>query len=58
MRIDRPHDDYRLDLQVTKIELNVALGPDRFDLTRPAGAELVRVTSQSDSNQPAADSRP
>jgi outer membrane lipoprotein-sorting protein len=58
MRIDRPHDDYRLDLQVTKIELNVALGPDRFELTQPAGAELVRVTSQSDSNQPTADSRP
>jgi hypothetical protein len=43
IRIERPHDDYRLDLLVTKISLNEDLPPDRFALEQPAGSELVRV---------------
>src|SRR6267142_934943 len=35
LRIDRPHDDYRLDLQVSKIDLNVNLSADRFQLAQP-----------------------
>jgi outer membrane lipoprotein-sorting protein len=58
IRIDRPHDDYRLDLQVTKVELNVDLTPDRFQLPQPANAELVRVTSEADGRQPGRDSHP
>ena len=56
LRIDRPHDDYRLDLQVAKIELNVDLGADRFQLAQPANSELVRVTAANDSKSPAKDS--
>ena len=58
LRIDRPHDDYRLDLQVVRIELNVDLGAERFQLTQPANSELVHVTSATDSKPPAKDSHP
>jgi hypothetical protein len=43
IRIERPHDDYKLDLQVTKITLNEEIPADRFRLEQPAGAELVHV---------------
>lgn len=43
IHIERPHDDYRLDLQVTKIALNEELPADRFKLEQPQGSELVRV---------------
>jgi hypothetical protein len=43
IRIERPHDDYRLDLQITKVTLNEDLPPDRFKLDQPPGSELVRV---------------
>jgi outer membrane lipoprotein-sorting protein len=43
MRIERPHDDYRLDLQITKLSLNEQLPPDRFKLDQPPDTELVRV---------------
>jgi hypothetical protein len=43
IRIERPHDDYRLDLQITKLLLNEPLPAERFRLDQPAGAELVRV---------------
>lgn len=58
LRIDRPHDDYRLDLQVTKIDLNVDLPADRFALEQPPGAEVVHVTADAASKQPAKDSHP
>jgi outer membrane lipoprotein-sorting protein len=43
IRIERPHDDYRLDLQITKVTLNEDLPQDRFKLEQPAGSDLVRV---------------
>jgi outer membrane lipoprotein-sorting protein len=43
IRIERPHDDYRLDLQITKLLLNEQLPPDRFKLDQPPGSDLVRV---------------
>jgi len=51
IRIDRPHDDYKLDLQVTKITLNEDIPAERFKLDQPAGAELVRV-GESTENKP------
>jgi hypothetical protein len=47
IRIDRPHDDYSLDLQITKVSLNEPLPPDRFQLEQPPGSELVRVGEDS-----------
>jgi outer membrane lipoprotein-sorting protein len=58
VRIDRPHDDYRLDLQVSKVEINAELGADRFQLPQPAGAEVVHVTADTGAKQPAKDARP
>jgi outer membrane lipoprotein-sorting protein len=43
LRIDRPHDDYRLDLQIIKLSLNEDLPIERFKLEQPAGSDLVRV---------------
>ena len=43
MRLDRPHDDYELDLTITKLALNEDIPADRFHLEQPAGSELVRV---------------
>ena len=43
-RIERPHDDYRLDLQITKLSLNEDLPLERFKLEQPPGSDLVRVS--------------
>jgi len=58
IRIDRPRDDYRLDLQIAKIDLNVDLAADRFEISQPPNSELVRVESNGNSKQPASDSHP
>jgi outer membrane lipoprotein-sorting protein/predicted small lipoprotein YifL len=52
IRIERPHDDYKLDLQVTKVILNEEIPAERFKLDPPAGAELVRVGDATENNQP------
>ena len=52
IRIDRPHDDYKLDLQVTKIVLNEELPADRFKLEQPTGSELVHVGDATENKQP------
>ncbi|HLZ90543.1 MAG TPA: hypothetical protein VKQ28_02420 [Candidatus Acidoferrum sp.] len=43
IRIERPHDDYRLDMQIDKLLLNEQLPPDRFKLEQPPGSDLIRV---------------
>ena len=58
IRISRPHDDYQLELQVTKIALNEDLSADRFQLAQPLNAELVRVGEENDTKQPAKDAKP
>ena len=52
IRLERPHDDYKLDLQVTKISLNEEIPAERFQLEQPAGTELVRVSDGAESKQP------
>jgi hypothetical protein len=52
IRIDRPRDEYRLDLTVTKITLNESLAPDRFKLEAPEGAEIVRLTDTPEDKKP------
>jgi outer membrane lipoprotein-sorting protein len=39
--LDRPQDDYGLMLSVTEMEFNQPLEDDKFQMARPAGAELV-----------------
>ena len=52
IRIERPHDDYRLDLQIIKLALNEDLPPERFKLEQPAGTELVRVADAAEEKSP------
>jgi hypothetical protein len=52
IQIDRPHDDYRLDLQVSKLTLNEDLPADRFKLEQPAGSELIRVGEGAPEKKP------
>ena len=52
IRIERPHDDYQLDLRVTKVIMNEEIPAERFKLQQPAGAELVPVGKASESKQP------
>jgi hypothetical protein len=52
IQIERPHDDYRLDLQVTKLMLNEELPPDRFKLEQPPGSELVKVGEDTPEQKP------
>ncbi|HEY6943504.1 MAG TPA: hypothetical protein VI431_00085, partial [Candidatus Acidoferrum sp.] len=49
----RPHDDYKLELQVTKIAVNEDIPADRFKLEQPAGSELVRVGETMENKPPA-----
>lgn len=58
IRIDRPRDDYQLNLQITKVSLNEQIPAERFALEQPAGAELVHVNENVDDKQPAKESRP
>ncbi len=57
IRIDRPHDDYRIDLQITKLTLNDELPADRFQLVQPPNSELVHVGQDKDA-PPAKESKP
>jgi hypothetical protein len=52
IRIVRPHDDYKLDLQVTKVTLNEEIPAERFKLEQPAGEELVPVGEAPEKKQP------
>lgn len=49
--INRPHDDYTLALEVTKVALNQDLPAERFELAQPSGSELVRVGEDSEPKQ-------
>lgn len=52
IQINRPHDDYTLNLQVAKIALNDEIPAERFKLEQPAGSELVHVGEAAEKKQP------
>ncbi len=52
IRLDRPRDEYRLDMTVTKIALNESLAPDRFQIEPPQGAEIVHLTGAPEDKKP------
>jgi hypothetical protein len=58
IRIERPHDDYRLDLQIAKITLNDDIPLDRFKLEQPPGSDLIRVGESSEEKQPNQGAKP
>lgn len=57
IRIDRPHDDYRVDLQVTKLAINEEFPAERFQLAQPPNSELVKVGEENGATPPK-DSKP
>jgi hypothetical protein len=52
IRIERPHDEYRLDLAISKVALNEPLTAEQFKLEAPAGAEIVHVGEESGEKRP------
>jgi outer membrane lipoprotein-sorting protein len=48
----RPHDDYQLEIHITKLLVNEAIPADRFQLAQPPGTELVRVGEGAEELQP------
>jgi len=50
--INRPHDEYHLDLAISKIALNEPLTPEQFKLEAPAGAEIVHVGEEPGDKKP------
>jgi outer membrane lipoprotein-sorting protein len=49
--MQRPHDDYKLEIKVKKVSLNEVIADDRFHLEQPPGTELVKVGESGASNQ-------
>lgn len=43
IRMDRSHDEYRLDMTLSKVTINEPLDADRFQMQPPAGAEIVKL---------------
>lgn len=58
IRIERPHDDYQLTLDFTKLALNQEIPADRFQLEQPAGSELVRVDQSDNASKPSENQKP
>ena len=52
IRLDRPHDEYRLDMAVTKISLNEPIASDHFQLEPPQDVEVVRLSDASQDKKP------
>ncbi len=48
----RPHDDYQLEIRITRLTLNEDIAADRFRLEQPPGTELVRVGEGENRVQP------
>ena len=56
--IDRPHDDYKLEMQVAKVAVNEEIPADRFKLEQPPGSELVHVGETAADTKPSTESKP
>ena len=50
--IARPQQDYQLSLNITKLSLNADIPADRFNLSQPAGTELVNMGAGQEKPQP------
>jgi outer membrane lipoprotein-sorting protein len=52
IRIWRPQDDYRLEIQIMKLTINEPIAPDRFELPQPPGSELVALPETAKAAKP------
>lgn len=48
----RSADDYRLQINIAKLSLNVPISADKFHLAQPPGSKLVRVGPGAEESQP------
>ncbi len=52
IRLSRPHDDYQLDLAISKVALNTVIEPSRFQLDAPAGVTITHIQDNAGSVRP------
>jgi hypothetical protein len=52
IRLDRPHDDYRLEMNISKVAVNERIEDERFRLEPPAGAEIVHLVENAGDKLP------
>jgi hypothetical protein len=52
IRIERPRDEYQLDMNVSKVTLNENVEADRFKLQPPAGVEVVHLGENGETKKP------
>lgn len=51
--LDRPQNDYQLQLMIIKLAANEPISQDRFELAQPAGTELIQVGENAPGSSPA-----
>jgi outer membrane lipoprotein-sorting protein len=44
IQLQRPHDDYQVEVKILKLTLNETISADRFNLPQPPGTDLVTVS--------------
>jgi outer membrane lipoprotein-sorting protein len=52
IRLERVHEEYRLDMSISKVSLNETLEADRFKVTAPAGVEVTHVGDGAEAKKP------
>ncbi len=52
IRIERPRDEYQLDMNVSKVTLNETVDADRFKLQAPAGVDVVHLGETGETKKP------
>lgn len=50
--LERPHDNYQLEVRITRLTLNEEIAAERFRLEQPPGTELVRVGEGGGESRP------
>ena len=56
IQIERPMEEYSIQLAIVKLTLNEALKDDQFALAQPPGSQLVRLDNEAQSSDPKSDS--
>ena len=51
IQIDRTRDEYRLDMNVTKVTLNETVEAERFKLQAPSGAEVIHLSENGEAKK-------
>jgi outer membrane lipoprotein-sorting protein len=52
IHIWRPQDDYKLEIRITKLTLNESISAERFQLSQPAGTDLLHVGDETTEAKP------